>query len=127
MSVSVPLVCRGSVVDDWYVIERRDHDGRSWVERTSYGAAFRTSARFSDADVEGNAEHMLGIATAIETRTEFRAKRCAVAFDGDRVFFWSPRNSEVRGEVSLADADALAAQIRPMIAATVPSDAKAEP
>lgn len=117
--VSVPLTCRDTG-GDWYVIERRDHDGKTWLEPMPYGAAFRTSARFSDADVEGNADHMLGIAAAIERREGFDAKRCAVAFDGDRVFFWSPRNSTTRGEVTLADADALATEIRAVLAKAKP-------
>lgn len=112
--VSVPLTCRDC--DGWYVIERRDHNGGAWFEPTSYGMAFRTSARFSDADVEGDANDMLRIAEAIEKREDFDAYRCAVAFDGDRVFFWSPRNSMTRGEVTLADADALAAEIRATLA-----------
>lgn len=119
MSASVPLTCRNAG-GDWYVIERRDHDGKTWFEPTSYGMAFRTSARFSDADVEGDADNMLGIAAAIERREGFDAKRCAVAFDGDRVFFWSPRNSMTRGEVTLADADALAVEIRAVLAKAKP-------
>ena len=111
---SVPLTLRGDDGHDWYVIERRDHDGRRWMEREGPSVvALHTSARFSqNADVEGNASEMLAIADAIETRGEFSAKRCAVWFDGDRALFESPRNSETPGVVTVADADELAAQIR---------------
>ena len=30
-----------------------EHDGRTWWEPTEYGSRFMTSARISDADVEG--------------------------------------------------------------------------
>ena len=111
---SVPLTLRGDDGHDWYVIERRDLDGRRWMEREGPGiVALHTSARFSNnADVEGNASEMLAIADAIEKRGEFSAKRCAVWFDGDRALFESPRNSETPGVVTVADADELAAQIR---------------
>ena len=111
---SVPLTLRGDDSHDWYVIERRDHDGRRWMEREGPGVvALHTSARFSqNADVEGNASEMLGIADAIERRGEFSAKRCAVRIDGDLAYFESPRNSREPGVVTLADADDLAAQIR---------------
>ena len=110
---SIPLALRKSDdLDDWYLIERRDHDGRTWMEWQSHNVvALRTSARFSDnADVEGSAEEVLAIADAIEARGEYRAKRCAVKVDGDRVYFESPRNSQEPGVVTLADA--LAAEIR---------------
>lgn len=105
-------------LDDWYVIERAEHDGRRWMEKTDYGFALHTSARFSDnADVEGDGAEMLAVAAAIEARGEYDAKRCAVRVDGDRVEFWSPRNSESPGVVTLAVADALAAEIRNTLSA----------
>ena len=110
---SVPLTLRKSdMIDDWYLIERRNHDGRTWSEQTEYGTSYQTSARISDADVEGCAHAMLGIATAIEERSTFRAKRCAVWFEGDRACFSSPRNSQRPGTVTLEDADNLAKEIR---------------
>ena len=98
--------------DDWHVIEQAEHDGRLWMERIGEnGAALRTSARFSDADVEGMAVEMRALAQAIRVRTNRAFKRCAVGFVGDAVDFWSPRNSTEPGRVSLADADALADEI----------------
>lgn len=98
---------------DWYVIERAEHDGREWTEQTGPNSyALRTSARFSDADVEGDASEMLAIADAIERRDGVHFKRCSVNVDHDRVFFSSPRNSTYDGECSLAEADDLAAEIR---------------
>lgn len=114
----IPLTLRKSeFTDDWYLIERRDHDGRRWEERNDYGTEVCKSARFSrNADVEGDAAEMLAIAAAIETRGRFSAKRCAVWFVGDRAFFESPRNSQEPGVVTLADADDLAREIRAALA-----------
>lgn len=81
--------------DGWYVIEYAD------------------GTRLSDACVEGPATDMLGLADAIERRRDFSEWRCAVTFDGDRVQFYSPRNTTGGyGEVPFAVADALAAEIR---------------
>lgn len=97
---------------DWYVIERAEHDGRSWFESTGLSSmALRCSSRFSDADVEGTALEMRALAKAIEDGQPEAFKRCAVRIEGDRAFFWSPRNSQRDGEVSLEDARELAAQI----------------
>jgi len=109
----VPLTLRKSdMLDDWYLIERKYHDGKTWLEPTEYGYRYQTSARISDADVEGCSQEMLAIATAIETRSEFSAKRCGVWFEGDGVCFSSPRNSQTPGIVTLEDADNLAKEIR---------------
>ncbi len=55
--------------DDWYLIERAEHDGRVWLEPMGPGAmALCCSSRISDADVEGSREEMLAIAQAIEER-----------------------------------------------------------
>jgi len=103
---------------DWFVIERAEHDGRQWLERTGpVRMALRCSSRFSDADVEGTAAEMLAIAEAIEKRGDAYFRRCSVRVEGERVFFASPRNSTTEGECSLAEADDLAREIR----ATVPS------
>jgi hypothetical protein len=100
---------------DWYIIERAEADGehREWMEPTEYGARFMHSARLSDADVEGPAAEMLDIAAAIGARRDEHHKRCAVAFRGGMAHFFSPRNSSEGPEpVTLADADALAEEIR---------------
>lgn len=113
----IPLTLRKSdAFDDWYLIERRDHDGRRWEEPTPWGVALRKSARISDACVEGSAAEMLAIAAAIETRGRYFADRCAVWFDDDRAFFESPRNSQEPGVATLADADDLAREIRAALA-----------
>lgn len=98
--------------DDWFVIERAEHDGRRWYEATDHGRVFMKSSRFSvNADVEGTSAEMLDIAGAIRSRSGVCYKRCAVLVDGQRVLFWSPRNSETPGETSLEHADELARQI----------------
>lgn len=97
---------------DWYIIERAEHDGREWLERTGPASmALRCSSRFSDADVEGTAFEMLALARAIKQRRRERFKRCAVDATSEPVKFCSPRNSTVEGETTLAEADALADMI----------------
>jgi hypothetical protein len=117
--------------EDWYLIERAEHDGRTWVETVMVGGhpcmSFMTAARFSDADVEGSAEEMRDIATAIETRSTESHKRCGVDATGDPVKFRSPRNSQRDGECTLVEADALAAQIRALLPnGAAPGDASKE-
>lgn len=97
---------------DWWTIERAEHDHTErLVPDGPNGYSFWTSGRISDADVEGDSEHMRGIAQAIRERGHYRAKRCAVDASGDRALFWSPRNSRREASVSLAAADRLATQI----------------
>jgi hypothetical protein len=107
--------------DDWYVIERRDHDGRMWIQPTEYGSSLMCSASISDADVEGTADQMALIAMAIERRCSFSAKRCEVRVDGDKVYFCSPRNSTRDAVVPLAVADALAREIMAVLGGMNPS------
>ncbi len=104
------LALRGE--DGWYVIERAEHDGRSWLEKTEYGHSYMHSARFSDADVEGTGSEMHAIAAAIEGRTIEFFKRCSVDATSDPVRFSSPRNSQTEGLATRAAADDLAKQIR---------------
>lgn len=104
--------------DDWYVIERAEHDGRSWLESTGPNSmSLRCSSRFSDADVEGTAEEMLEIAEAIETMGIVSFRRCAVDATGEHVRFHSPRNSQTDGITTSERALALAKEIREKIAA----------
>lgn len=104
---------KSECLDDWYVIERSEHDGRTWFEQVEGGvSSVMKSARISDADVEGTAEEMLEIAAAIEQRGVKSFKRCAVDARHPEVEFLSPRNSLKPGRASLADADELATEIR---------------
>lgn len=99
------LTCRKSAhLDDWYVIERAEHDGKHWC-----------SSRFSDADVEGTGAEMLAIADAIERREYEAFKRCAVTFEGGNAHFWSPRNSHRDGITSMKFALLLAEEIRKVV------------
>jgi hypothetical protein len=99
---------------DWYLIERAEHDGRMWEEQTGpHSSALMYSSRFStNADVEGASYEMLAIADAIEQRGEASFRRCEVIIEGEHALFCSPRNSREPGRVTLAEADALAAEIR---------------
>jgi hypothetical protein len=101
--------------EDWFLIERAEHDGRRWYETYDDEPeilVLRTSARISDADVEGTADDMLAIAAAIEERGSYSARRCAVTICDGMVRLHSPRNSSRDGVVSIEDADELAALIR---------------
>ncbi len=113
VDVALALIHNGDSAWDWYCIERAVHDGREWLEHDGPNSSeFMRSARISDADVEGPLAEMLGIADAIEKRTSFHARRCAVVTGEDWVEFWSPRNSRYRARVPLAVADAFAIEVR---------------
>ena len=106
---------KSDALDDWYVIERADHDGREWMEPFKAGgvagAALHCSSRIEPStDVEGPAAEMRAIAAAIRAGGSIEFRRCAVRM-GRVVEFWSPRNSREPGIVPLADARELAAEI----------------
>ena len=110
------LTLVGTLVRDkdgaWYTIEWAEHDGTSGLRRMGENVyAFWHSGRVSDADVEGTADEMRGIAKAIRERGYYAARRCAVQVNETGVEFWSPRNSMGSASVSLATADALADEI----------------
>ena len=103
---------KSDVMDDWYTIEKVEHDGRQEFIRTgSNSESFFDSARISDACVEGTAEEMRDIARAIRSRTRTSHKRCSVYTFGGDAHFRSPRNSQCDGVVPLRYADELADQI----------------
>jgi hypothetical protein len=114
IEVNETLTLRSSAeFDDWYLIERKEHDGREWLEPTGPNSmSVRRSARISDADIEGTGDEMRAIARAITARADYSEKRCAAEADGERVYLWSPRNSTRRAVVPFAIADALADEIR---------------
>lgn len=97
---AIVLVAGG--MDDWYCIERAEHDGHQWMEQVSAnGYVFRRSARVSDADVEGTGEQMLSLARAVLDGGGESHKRCAVrALANDSFAFRSPRNSRAEAVVS---------------------------
>lgn len=105
-------------MDDWYVIERAEHDGREWEEKVGPNTyKFCKSARFSGADVEGSAKEMREIARAIRKRKIVGFKRCWVNAEGDPVLFMSPRNSRTTGECSYVEALELAEEIEALLKA----------
>jgi len=110
-------IVKSEWIDDWYVIERAEHDGREWLERTGpNSASLQCSSRISDADIEGTMGEMLAIAEAIHNRESISFKRCAVEMRSDGAAFCSPRNSQRDGVCSLDDADDLAGKIKAMCA-----------
>ena len=99
-------------LDDWYTIERLEHDGRTWMEPMPGGASFMMSARPSDACIEGTSEEMLSIAYAINRGEEAKFKRCAATVNYDGNYnLWSPRNSMQPEVVTLEEAKELADDI----------------
>jgi len=103
-------------MDNWFTIQKAEHSNLSYChevddeEGGSYGS-WIVSGRISDACVEGTAGDMLGIARAIQKRTEYSAKRCEVSCYKSRVLFHSPRNSRVKANVHMDVALRLAVQI----------------
>lgn len=122
MKINGKLTIRQAYTD-YYVIEHAVHDGsHSVIEVDGGGRSHFGTSWISPAIVEGNSEEMLEIANAITKRGRFNANRCAVMVNGDRAFFWSPRNShamgwkpedgDCRGRTTLEVADALADLIK---------------
>lgn len=106
--------CEG--LEDWYSIELAKHSKTTrLVPLPDGGSVLWTSGRISDACVEGPAEHMRGIAGAIEKRGGYHEKRCAVACSSTHAEFWSPRNSMRPAVVLIEHADVLAKQIREVL------------
>ncbi|MGN6107252.1 MAG: hypothetical protein ACTHU0_19245 [Kofleriaceae bacterium] len=97
------MFVESSSLDDWWTIEEPVGPGRT--------------RRLCDADIEGDSEEMLAIAEAIEQRGRAAFKRCSVGFADGACFLSSPRNSTREARISLADADALAADIRSKVGA----------
>lgn len=106
------IVKKSEWLDDWYVIERAEHDGRQWFDPCEGGMIFRTSSRLTGADIEGTAAEMLAIATAIETGESFCAKRCQSARMDTGYAMMSPRNDERATIITFEEATELAADIR---------------
>lgn len=115
--ITEALACRKSDgMADWYVIERRDHDGRSWlapVPGIPGATQLCCSSRIGNADVEGTGDEMIAIAKAIKAGTAASFRWCAVSRPCDgAVELYSPRNSDETVEVvSLAVAYELADDI----------------
>lgn len=119
--IKLTLTKSGDDEWDWWIIERAEHDGRTWMKDTGPNSlSLRCSSRFSDADVEGTAGEMREIARAIRSRGSFSATRCSVRVDGPRAIFCSPRNSREDGVTDLACADELATQIETTLALGTP-------
>lgn len=116
---------KSDVLDDHYLIERAEHDGREWNDRRTFAwvtcSVFCASRRLCgiggfSADIEGSAQEMLDIAQAIRSRGAERFKSCSVDARNEPVLFGSPRNDNgEHGETTLAEADDLADQIEAML------------
>lgn len=87
-------ITKSDGLSNWYLIERKEHDGRVWLERTGPNSgALMCSSRIGNADVEGTLEEMLELARAIMEGGEKSFRRCAAVTVPDGVLFYSPRNS----------------------------------
>lgn len=105
-------------LDDWYTIEWAEHEHtHGFVRLSETGSAYWHSGRVCNACVEGPAEHMAGIAHAIETYGNFEERRCAVVQTiNGRVALFSPRNSLREHIASDEAAQHLAREIRRVLA-----------
>lgn len=111
------LICRFcDWMEDWFVIDRRDHDHTRWYERTEYGVAVMCSSRISDADIEGTGAEMLAIADAITARSSESFRRCECIHVDGGFELSSPRNSSFAVFVPYTVADMLALDIRAAVA-----------
>lgn len=112
-----PIPVEGPIVmikgtDDWFTIEHRDHANIHELRPMAFGGmGLYYSGRISDADVEGTAEEMREIASAIRALGMAGATRCAVDATGEHVLFSSPRNTMRPAQVTHEHAAALATQI----------------
>lgn len=84
----------------------------SWDEPEWWYCLNRNGTRLGDAWVEGSRSEMLALADGIDDGGGYESKRCAVHIERGQAFFWSPRNSARRTGVPVAEAKALAKQIR---------------
>lgn len=108
-----PLICRATEhIPDWYLIERAEHDGRSWIEYDGDGGGrLCISARITNADIEGPSGEMLVLARAILAGLSVHFHRCAAEHTDFGYLLSSPRNSTNPCLVSFEVARALAQQI----------------
>lgn len=106
-------ITKSDILDDWYLIERAEHDGKTWFEYHEYGASLMCSSRLGNAGIEGNFDEMLKIADAIQKRSSVSFKRCEIEYDNNVFYFASPRNTDydTRVPISISEADELAEQI----------------
>lgn len=106
-------VTPGENIRDWYVIERAEHDGRSWIEWDGEGGgSLMLSSRIGNADIEGTHAEITELAKGILARRNVSFKRCAVSLDTTgnvlSVLLWLPRNSLHSTRVPFDRASALA-------------------
>lgn len=106
------LIVKSDWMEDWWILEREEHDGREWFERVGPNAtALCMSSRIGNADVEGSAREWKEIAAAIRARGGTSSKRCAAWCKPEGVYLSSPRNSIEPTLVDYASADLLAERI----------------
>lgn len=121
------ILVKSESMDDWFVIERAEHEHRGWMEDVDDGdfhyAAYRWSGRISDADVEGTAAEMLAIADAIERGESVHFRRCAALVRPDGGYqLNSPRNSQRYGNITAEEAKRLVISIREVAGAAKPAE-----
>lgn len=115
------VLVKSEGMGDWYCIEWAEHEhaiGLRPINIDGYHTlGLWTSARVADADVEGTAAEMRGIADAIERGESAQFYRCAAIYDGDGCYLLSsPRNSLTPARISAEQACGLAASIRSVLA-----------
>lgn len=108
------LLQKSEGIDNWYLIVRREHDGREWIDQKHENAFYymRSDRLSPEADIEGSGGEMVAIAHAIKKRSYQSFRRVGVKFNQHgKATFWSPKNSRKEVPVTLAEADELADQI----------------
>ncbi len=87
-------ISKGSF-DDWWVLERIEHDDRTWNEPTNYGSQYCMSRRLEKTtDVEGTKEEWIAIRKAILNKSGIDFTRCSVEHTKKGFLVESPRNSQ---------------------------------
>lgn len=101
-------------IDDWWIIERAEHDGQEWEEYSADGtsAATMRSAWIVDGDIEGYAAEMRDVALAIEQGGSVCFKRCQVTWTPSGYLMGRPRGGSAPVLVTHDVARGLAEDIR---------------
>lgn len=113
-------VRKSDAIDDWWCIERVDHENRESFVSTGHNSqrldcSSRLGTGMNNCDIEGYGVEMKGIASAIESGGTYSAKRCEARTVKEGVLLQSPRNSMEPVLVTYQHAKELAEEIRKVI------------
>ncbi len=104
-------ISKGSF-DDWWVLERIEHDNKTWNEPMEYGSRYCMSRRLEKTtDIEGPAREWSAIRKAILDETTISFTRCSIEHRKQGFLIESPRNSQEPILISASSAIYLANEI----------------